>query len=83
MADSKIALVMGALLGLSLGLSAWVISFWIGALASMILIGTDSYIKKRGGKDKEVTIKSAIPFGPFMVLALWFVFISEYAVFPF
>ena len=83
MADSKIALVMGALLGFSLGLSAWVVSFWIGALVAMILVGTDSYIKRRGREAKEVTIKTAIPFGPFMVLALWFVYISEYAVFPF
>ena len=84
MADSKIALVMGALLGLSLGLSAWVISFWIGALIAMILVGTDSYIRrKRDGTEKEVTMKTAIPFGPFMILAMWFVYISEYAVFPF
>ena len=83
MADSKIALVMGALLGLSLGLSAWVISFWIGAIIALILVATDSYVKKRSKGDKQVTMKSAIPFGPFMVLALWFVYISGYGVFPF
>ncbi len=82
MADSKIALVMGALLGLSLGLSAWVISFWIGAIIAVILVGTDSYVR-RSDDDKEVTMKTAIPFGPFMVLAMWFVYISGYNVFPF
>ena len=83
MADSKIALVMGALLGLSLGLSAFVISFWIGAVIALILVGTDSYVKKRSSDEKTVTMKSSIPFGPFMVLALWFVYISGYGVFPF
>jgi len=83
MADSKIALVMGALLGLSLGLSAWVISFWVGAVIALVLVATDSYLKKRSQEEKEVTMKSAIPFGPFMVLALWFVYISGYGVFPF
>jgi len=81
MADSKIALVMGALLGLAAGFSAWVLSFWIGAIGGLILIATATRIKKQPGDNKQVTMKSAIPFGPFMVLAMWFIYISGYNFF--
>jgi|GEM_PF-2021981 len=81
MADSKIGLVMGALLGIAAGFSAWILSFWIGAVVGLILIATASHMKKRKGDDGSVTMKTAIPFGPFMVLAMWFIYISGYNFF--
>jgi len=81
-ADSKIALVMGALLGFSLGATAWIVSFWIGAVVGLVLVGLGSYTTRKSKKEgTEITLKSAIPFGPFMVCALWLVYISGFTLF--
>jgi len=77
MADSKIALVMGALLGMAMGLSAWVISFWLGAAIGLLLIALTN--KKQ--QDGSIKMKSAIPFGPFMFIALWGVYCTSYVLF--
>jgi prepilin signal peptidase PulO-like enzyme (type II secretory pathway) len=77
-ADSKIGLVMGAFLGFSMGISAWVFSFWIGAGISILLVLLAGRIRSSG---KPVTLKSAIPFGPFLILALWFVYVSGISLF--
>lgn len=79
MADSKIALVMGALLGFSLGFTAWIFSFWIGAAVSIVLV----MIARRNlnTEQPQLTMKSAIPFGPFLILAMWFVYISGFTLF--
>lgn len=77
MADSKIALVMGGLLGFSLGISAWVISFWLGAVIGLLLV---AFTHKKQ-QDGSLHMKSAIPFGPFMILALWGVYCTGYILF--
>lgn len=77
MADSKIALVMGALLGFAMGISAWVVSFWLGAAIGLLMIALTS--KKE--KDGSIKMKSAIPFGPFMFIALWGVYCTGYILF--
>jgi len=79
MADSKIALAMGALLGLTLGLSAWMLSFWVGAAIGVALIAISSRFKKTDSAQPGATMKTAIPFGPFMVLAMWFIYISAFS----
>lgn len=57
--DAKLALGMGFLLGLERGVSALLIAFWSGAIIGIILL-----ILKRCG----FTMKSEIPFAPFLVL---------------
>lgn len=57
--DAKLALGMGWLLGLSQGLLALVMSFWAGGLFALILLCF---------KSKRFTMKSEIPFAPFLVL---------------
>jgi len=59
--DAKILLGTGFLLGPTLGVSALLYAFWLGALFSL------SLLSKRG---KEFTMKSEIPFGPFIVLGM-------------
>lgn len=56
--DSGLELSLGWLLGLTAGLTALVLAFWIGALVGIALI-----ILKKG-----LTIKSEVPFAPFLVL---------------
>ncbi len=76
-ADAKLALAIGWLLGLEIGLSAIVLSFWIGAATGLTLIAARCMPLLR--LRKKITIierfridlKSEIPFAPFMVLGAW------------
>lgn len=78
MADSKIALVMGFMLGSFVGISSLALSFWLGALAGIILIAT---AKVRKQSEDGAGMGTAIPFGPFMILALWFSYLTTYSFF--
>lgn len=60
--DAKLALSIGLLLGAPLGFSAIILAFWIGAAVGMILL------LKRA---KDITMKSELPFAPFMILGAW------------
>lgn len=66
--DAKLALSMGVLLAAAKGFSAAICAFWIGASYGLILLairGSDTTIKRR------LTLKSEVPFAPFLVLGSW------------
>jgi leader peptidase (prepilin peptidase) / N-methyltransferase len=68
--DAKLALAVGLLLGGAQGFSGIILSFWIGAafgVALMLLSRTNPLSPQH----KQITIKSAIPFAPFIVLGAW------------
>lgn len=67
--DAKLAIGIGWFLGLSLGISAVVFSFWIGAFISIVIILAQMLYNKKG-----LTMKSEIPFAPFLILGLMIVF---------
>lgn len=77
--DGKLALGMGWFLGLSLGASAIMYSFWIGALISILLMIFFSL----NSREKHLTMKSEIPFGPFLILGLVLTFFFEINIFNF
>lgn len=60
--DAKLALSVGLFLGGALGLSAIAMAFWIGTVVTLPLVLL---------KAKNVTIKSEIPFAPFLVAGAW------------
>jgi len=59
--DAKLALAAGWLLGPSIGLIAMLFSFWIGAIIGVFLLLFSL---------KNLTLKSRIPFGPFLSLGM-------------
>lgn len=61
--DVKLALALGWMLGLSQGLAMVIISFWIGAIAGLFLLGLS----------RKYSMKSQIPFGPFVIAAAFIV----------
>jgi len=67
--DAKLGLSVGALLGASIGFSAIIFSFWIGAAFSLIyiLLKRISFLKSTAG----LTMKSEIPFAPFIIIGTW------------
>jgi prepilin signal peptidase PulO-like enzyme (type II secretory pathway) len=63
--DAKLMIGIGFLLGLSAGTAALLLSFWIGAAVSvLILVVSAIFTPGKAG----VTWKTAIPFGPFLAL---------------
>lgn len=72
LADSKLALSFGWLLGLAAGFSALVLAFWIGAAVSLVLLGLQKYVAHSRRLlpflHKKLSLKSEIPFGPFLIL---------------
>ena len=71
--DAKLALGLGWLLGLSRVISGVVLSFWVGAIVGIFLI---IFSKKH-------SIKSEIPFAPFLALGALLAFLFELHIFPF
>lgn len=76
--DGKLALGIGWFLGLSGGATAILFSFWIGAGVSLLLIAIARLLRSN---KSTLTLKSEVPFGPFMVLATLIVYIFEYNLF--
>lgn len=68
--DGKLMFGIGLFLGISEGAAALLLSFWIGAVAGIILLFAGRPGARRiFGKlfKKKMTLKSEIPFGPFLI----------------
>lgn len=68
--DGKLALGIGFLLGLVSGLSAIILSFWIGAIVAVCLM----LVSRLNIKVSNITIKSEIPFAPFLIIGTLILF---------
>ncbi len=78
--DAKLALGIGWFLGFYAGLSAIIFAFWIGSVFGLALIG----VSKVNGLflgDTRFTMKSEVPFGPFLILGTLLVFFFNIDVF--
>lgn len=78
--DAKLALPLGYLLGLVGAFSMIVLSFWIGAVISLLLILVGKIRQKRGQSSLRflaapLTIKSEVPFAPFLIIAFLLVYL--------
>jgi len=58
--DGKLILGIGWLLGLSEGIFALIISFWVGTIVSLLLIVISR---------KKINMKTEIPFAPFLIIS--------------
>jgi len=83
--DVKLALVMGWLLGVSDGVQAVFLAFVIGALVSVcVLLPLPSIIARlrtwgiaRSDGGKSYTMKSEVPFGPFLIASCFLVWLTQ------
>lgn len=64
--DAKLALGIGWMLGMQLGIAGIVLAFWVGAVFGIFLL----LVSK-----KKVGMKTEIPFAPFLVLGTFIAFI--------
>lgn len=70
--DVKLVLSFGWILGVIQGFLALGLAFVLGAVVGLILIGITRFVHTRWG----FTMKSEVPFGPFLVFALCLVWFS-------
>ncbi|MBI2047820.1 MAG: prepilin peptidase [Parcubacteria group bacterium] len=78
--DAKLALGMGWLLGPSGGISALILSFWIGAVVSLLFLAVGKILPQLSRlfpRLKRLTMKSEIPFAPFLILGTFLVFFYD------
>jgi leader peptidase (prepilin peptidase)/N-methyltransferase len=78
--DSKLILGIGWVLGLSQGAFAIILSFWIGTIVSLILmfIAKSSLFSLKG---KKLTMKTEIPFAPFLIVSFLITFLFNFNLF--
>ncbi len=80
--DGKLALGIGWFLGFSLGATAVLVSFWVGAAISLLIIGIQKIVNYLSDeKHKSLTLKSEIPFGPFLVIGTFIVYMFQINLF--
>jgi len=79
--DVKLALPIGWIFGISQSITIFVLSFWIGAIVGIGLLVRSmmyAYLHKRkkhlSRGSARVTMKSEVPFAPFLILAMVLVF---------
>jgi leader peptidase (prepilin peptidase)/N-methyltransferase len=81
--DVKLAFPLGLLVGPGAVFSFVVLSFWVGAVISLFLLAFN-YL--RGGKhrlqidQKALTMKSAVPFAPFLVASCLIIIFTNFNV---
>ncbi len=70
--DAKLALPLGIIAGYSSALSMVVLSFWVGALISIVLLLIQSFLRRWKTHlpylPETITMKSEIPFAPFLIV---------------
>ncbi|MBA3284794.1 MAG: prepilin peptidase [Nitrosopumilus sp.] len=76
--DAKLAFGMGLILGIMGGLSAIILAFWIGAVVSIALLVIQKVHLSLGGR--HLTMKSEIPFAPFLIIGFSLVFFFHIAI---
>lgn len=69
--DAKLALSIGWFLGLWGGAGAILLSFWIGAVVSILIM----LVQKVLATGKGLKMKSEVPFGPYILIGFMIVFI--------
>jgi prepilin signal peptidase PulO-like enzyme (type II secretory pathway) len=83
--DAKLAVGMGWFLGFSAGTASLMIAFWTGAIISVGLLAIGKLVKRLTHSRRftqlnsfagGLTIKSEVPFAPFLVLSVFIVFFS-------
>ena len=76
--DAKLGLSIGLLLGAPFGLSAFALAFWIGAAVSLLMMLFSKLGLSLFKRAKGLTMKSEIPFAPFLVLGAWLAFVFQF-----
>lgn len=85
--DAKLALPLGIMVGMDGVFSMIVLSFWVGTIIALSVLGYERY-KKRGQLHlpfvtNRITMKSEVPFAPFLIIGFLIVFFGQVDVLNF
>lgn len=79
--DGKLSLGIGWFLGATLGASAVILGFWIGAVFAVAVIFAQRFILTKrfahAHTSTQLSLQSEIPFGPFLVLGVFIVYFTH------
>ena len=80
--DAKLTFGIGWFLGLVKGSSAVILAIWIGAVVGLVLVLASKFYaqKQLSFAGKNFTIKSELPFAPFLILGALLVFFASWNV---
>lgn len=81
--DVKLAFPLGLIAGPTLVFSMIVYSFWVGAAISLLIIGIGKMLRgqvRLGMWSGQLTIKSVVPFAPFMIAGCLIVLFTKFNV---
>lgn len=79
--DGKLVWGFGWILGLSGGITAVVLGFWIGAAWAVAILLWQAFEKRTGGlSSKGLSMKSEIPFAPFLIIGFLLVLFSNWTL---
>ena len=81
--DVKLAFPLGLIVGPTLVFSMIVYSFWVGAAISLFLVGVSRLVRgqvRLGMLSHRLTIKSVVPFAPFMIAGCLIVLFTRFNV---
>lgn len=85
--DAKLALGIGWFLGLIQGATAIMYGFWIGAAVSICILTVQKLSRRKTGlligAETNLSMKSEIPFAPFLIVGLLIVYFFGYTIFSF
>ncbi len=83
--DAKLAVGIGLLLGPTMAISATVLAFWSGAIVGLLMmfVSKVSARPKKGSRYKTVSLKTEIPFAPFLILGVFIAFFLQINVLGF
>jgi leader peptidase (prepilin peptidase) / N-methyltransferase len=78
--DAKLALPLGLMVGWPGVFSMLVLSFWVGTIISLSMLGYQQYRRRRGQQrlrflTQPLTMKSEVPFAPFLIVGFLLVYI--------
>jgi len=79
--DAKLSWGIGWYLGPALGGTAILCGFWIGAFVSLALIGYGKLRTQGDAERTRLTLKSEVPFGPYLVAGAALVYVSGFNLF--
>ncbi len=78
--DAKLAFALGLFLGYPGNVNTVILSFWIGMVVSLALLGLQRVVHRLPFGNERLTIKSEIPFAPFLLAGAYLIFFFGFKV---
>jgi len=76
--DGKLIVGLGWILGLSQGIFALILSFWIGTIVSLFLMILPKNLSEH---KRKINMKTEIPFAPFLIASMFITFLFNFNAF--